>query len=91
MVQARRSVVAVFEDPPPDLLDRFDLGPDVEVEPVARGLRVYTSDPGRIAQELAAQALAKGLRLDEINTLAPSLEDVFLHVTATRGGGSDGG
>ncbi len=90
MVQARRSVVAVFRDPPSDLLEMFDLGPDVEVEPVACGLRVYTADPGRIAQELAAKASAGGLRIDEINTLAPSLEDVFIHVTTTRGGGEDG-
>ncbi len=90
MVQARRSVVVAFEDPPADLLELLCLGPDVEVEAVPSGLRIYTADPGRVAQELAARAHAAGLRLDEINTLAPSLEDVFLHVTATLGGGPDG-
>ena len=52
-----------------------------EVVPLADGFRVYTAQPGPLAQEIATRASAKGLRLAALSTQAPSLEEVFLHIT----------
>jgi hypothetical protein len=53
------------------------------VVPLADGFRIYTADPGRTAQEIATRATARGLRIASLATLAPSLEEVFLHITGT--------
>jgi ABC-2 type transport system ATP-binding protein len=88
-VEARRSVEVTFAAAPaaaPALGDR-----DAMVETFAggTGCRVYTRDPGRAAQEIATWAGARGLRIESICTRAPSLEDVFVHLTtaASRASG----
>ena len=78
-VDMRRSVEVRFADraiPVSDLLDRR-----AEIVPLVDGFRIYTSDPGLLAQELATRATAKGIRIAALNTLAPTLEDVFLRIT----------
>jgi len=50
------------------------------------GFQVFDSEPGRVAQEIATKATALGLSIDSLNTRAPTLEEVFLSITA---GGSD--
>ncbi len=90
-VESRRSVEVRFEAgtvPASDLLELDRL----EVTHLADGFRVYTSQPGPLAQEIAVRAYRRGLRLASLATHAPSLEDVFLHITthslageATRG------
>jgi hypothetical protein len=37
-----------------------------------------------MAQEIAAAAAARGLRICSLNTRAPSLEEVFLHLTGSE-------
>jgi ABC-2 type transport system ATP-binding protein len=79
-IAARRSVEVRFTQPPAkteDLLPR----PDLEVVPLSDGFRVYTADPGPLAQEIAQRAAAQGLRIEGLNTLSPSLEEVFLSIT----------
>ncbi|MCK1453644.1 ABC transporter ATP-binding protein [Bradyrhizobium sp. 35] len=81
-VESRRSVEVRFEAaivPPGDLLDGLATS---EVVPLADGFRLYTAHPGPLAQEIATRASARGLRLSALSTQAPSLEDVFLHITA---------
>jgi ABC-2 type transport system ATP-binding protein len=41
-----------------------------------------TDDPTRLLQELTAEALARGERLEELSVGRPSLEDVYLELTA---------
>jgi ABC-2 type transport system ATP-binding protein len=80
-VESRQSVEVRFEGAtvlPGDLLDGLTTA---EVVPLADGFRVYTAQPGPLAQEIATRASAKGLRLAALSTRAPSLEDVFLHIT----------
>jgi ABC-2 type transport system ATP-binding protein len=53
-----------------------------EFAPLADGFRVYAADPGPLAQRIAARASEAGLIIESIATLAPTLEDVFLSITA---------
>lgn len=79
-VAARRSVSVRFSAPaatPANLLPH----PGMEVVPVAGGWRVYTAEPGPLAQHIAVRSAALGLQLESINTLEPTLEEVFLAIT----------
>ena len=76
----------------------FDSGPD-DPEAALRGLagvsevvkqgdkwRLYTPDPPAVLPLLFAHAQQNGMRIITLNTLGPSLEDVFLHVTGQKVG-----
>ena len=82
-IDARRSVEVRFAEPVVAISDLIDT--NTEIVPLADGFRICTAEPGRVAQELATRATARGIRIAGLNTLAPSLEEVFLHITA-RGG-----
>jgi ABC-2 type transport system ATP-binding protein len=80
-VESRRSVVVSFAGPgaaPADLLPR----PDMEVEGLADGWRVFDPEPGPLAQYIAVRADALGLRIASLNTVSPTLEEVFVSITA---------
>ena len=79
-IDARRSVEVRFADRMIAISDLIDT--NAEIVPLADGFRVYTAEPGRVAQELATRATTRGIEIASLNTLAPSLEEVFLHVTA---------
>ena len=79
-VDSRRSVVVKFAGAgaaPADLLPRADM----EVETLVDGWRVFSPDPGPLAQHIAARSQALGLRIECLNTLAPTLEEVFVSIT----------
>ena len=79
-VDSRRSVVVKFSGPgvgPADVLPR----PDMEIETLVDGWRVFSPEPGPLAQHIAARTAALGLRIDSLNTLSPTLEEVFLSIT----------
>ena len=48
--------------------------------------RLYTEDPSEILPMIMEYASAQGLRVISLNTLAPSLEDVFLEITGGKVG-----
>jgi ABC-2 type transport system ATP-binding protein len=79
-IDARRSVEVRFADRVVAISDLIDT--NSEIVPLADGFRIYTTEPGRIAQELATRATTRGILIASLNTLAPSLEEVFLHITA---------
>ena len=81
-VESRRSVEVRFEGATVLLGDLLDGLAAPEVVPLADGFRVYTAQPGPLAQEIATRASARGLHLAMLSTQAPSLEDVFLHITS---------
>jgi len=60
---------------------------DVLSEPIgkvvlaANGFQVFDPDPGRVAQEIATRASALNLSIESLNTLSPSLEEVFMSIT----------
>lgn len=80
-VSSLRSVEVRFTQSgvkPEDVL----LSPTGEVIMSANGFQVFSPEPGRIAQEIATQASALHLAVESLNTRAPSLEEVFLSITA---------
>jgi len=83
-IEARRSVEVRFAVPdvtPKDILPPAEAASAVTL---GDGFRVYSAEPGRLVQEIAARSAAKGIGIVSLNTLAPSLEDVFLHITGTK-------
>ncbi|MBN1146360.1 MAG: ATP-binding cassette domain-containing protein [Anaerolineales bacterium] len=48
--------------------------------------RLYSEDPSAVLPRIMAYAAEHGLRVVSLNTLAPSLEDVFLEITGGRVG-----
>jgi ABC-2 type transport system ATP-binding protein len=84
-VSSLRSVEARFVEPgvnPVDVLPHAH----GKVVMAANGFQVFDSEPGRLAQEIAGKATALGLSIESLNTRSPTLEEVFLSITA---GGSD--
>ena len=84
-VDSRRSVVVKFAGPgavPADLLPQVDM----EVETLVDGWRVFSPDPGPLAQRIAARSQALGLRIESLNTLSPTLEEVFVSITGSHHG-----
>jgi ABC-2 type transport system ATP-binding protein len=79
-VDSRRSVVVKFAGAggaPADLLPRGDM----EIEMQVDGWRVFSPEPGLLAQHIAARSQALGLRIASLNTMAPTLEEVFVSIT----------
>jgi ABC-2 type transport system ATP-binding protein len=84
-VDSRRSVVVKFAGTrvaPVDVLPRADM----EVETLVDGWRVFSPEPGPLAQHIAARANALGLRIESLNTLVPTLEEVFVSITGGKHG-----
>jgi ABC-2 type transport system ATP-binding protein len=90
-IQSRRAVEVHFATPFPDARTLAgELSPD-DIAPLADGYLIYSAEPGRLAQEIATRASARGVRIAAIATHDPSLEDVFLHITRTRAAAPDSG
>lgn len=79
--EALRSVEVTFSGKPPDAKTLSALDGVSEVEPQARGVRLFTAEPGRVAQEIAYLARESGATIESIRTCEPALEDVFLRIT----------
>ena len=52
-----------------------------EVKKMGNRFRLYTEDPSRVIQELTNFARGNNLRFTTLNTLGPSLEEVFIKIT----------
>jgi ABC-2 type transport system ATP-binding protein len=81
-IEARRSVEVRFAVPGVVPAEVLPLSLVAEVVPLADGFRVYAAEPGHIAQEIAMRSAAKGIGIVALNTVAPSLEDVFMQITS---------
>jgi len=84
-VAARRSVAVKFAGcaaEPDELLPR----PGMEIETLVDGWRVFSPEPGPLAQHIATRSAELGLRLESLNTLAPTLEEVFVSITGDAPG-----
>jgi len=80
-VEASRSVDVSFTEGGPNIPDFSKVETVQEVKRLARGVRLYTRTPGRVAQEVACLARDRGLLIETLVTREPSLEDVFVHIT----------
>ena len=83
-VHARRSVEVRFGQAVPRPTAFVPELADLDVTTLADGFRVFTPEPGPLAQLIATRATEQHLRIESIATLAPTLEDVFLTLTAKR-------
>ncbi|MCX7173683.1 MAG: ABC transporter ATP-binding protein [Proteobacteria bacterium] len=79
-VESQRSVEVRFRESTVKQEDVLSY-PGSRVVMIANGFRVFGSEPGRMAQEIAAKATTLGLHIESINTLAPTLEEVFVSIT----------
>jgi ABC-2 type transport system ATP-binding protein len=82
-VDARRSVAVRFNGrvgAPAELLPQAGM----EIETLSNGWRVFSREPGPLAQHIAQRSAELGLQLDSLNTLAPTLEEVFVSITGGR-------
>jgi len=52
-----------------------------DVRPTGQGLRLFTDQPGRVAQEIASMARDRHVTIGSVRTCEPALEDVFLRIT----------
>jgi ABC-2 type transport system ATP-binding protein len=83
-IHSRRSVEVHFATPFPEASTLAGDVPPGDVTALADGYLLYTTDPGRLAQEIATRASARGVRIAALATRDASLEEVFLHITRTR-------
>jgi len=89
-IESRRSVEVVFTAAPHATPVVSDPGAVVETFAGGAGIRVYTPMPGAAAQEVATWATECGVDIESISTRGPSLEDVFLSLTATAASPREG-
>jgi ABC-2 type transport system ATP-binding protein len=89
-IESRRCVEVVFAEAPGAAPPVSDPAAVLETVAGGAGVRVYTRSPGAAAQEIATWATGRGLRIESISTRGPSLEDVFLSLTAPASAPSDG-
>jgi len=85
-IQSSQSVVVAFDRRIGDLEPLRDIESVSEIKREGDKLRLYTDKPGDVACQLVEYANAHKLKVLTLNTLGPSLEDVFLHLTDAKEG-----
>jgi len=84
-VDSRRSVEVRFEKftvEPRELLGA-EKAEEINELPSGLGFRAFGARPGPMAQAIALNAAAKGLVIESIRTLEPTLEEVFVSITTS--------
>jgi len=79
VIQSTSSIEVAFEktvDP-----DKIYLSCEVTVKKVGDRLKFYTNNPGKIIPEIVKYAESSKNKIISLNTLEPSLEDVFIKLT----------
>jgi len=77
-----RSVEVCFAGETPDADVLSAITGVSEIKPLTGGFRLFTTDPGRVAQDVAVLAREKGVLIESIHTCSAALEDVFMRITA---------
>jgi ABC-2 type transport system ATP-binding protein len=91
-IEEVRSVEVSFEGGREELLQELGtLDGVIELRKDGDKLRLFTSDLGALIPLVVDAARRHGARLVSLNTLAPSLEDVFVKVTGLEVGSPAGG
>ena len=84
-VQGLQSVEIAFEKTPIDALRELKELPDTrEVVKAGDKFRLFTDDPSSVLASVWSYAQNNNLKLVTVNTLGPSLEDVFVSLTGSR-------
>jgi len=80
-----QSVEVAFEAPPEDALKELRRLPSVsEVVKTGDKFRLYTDEPSSVLESAWNYVQSNDLKLVTVNTLGPSLEDVFIRLTGIR-------
>ena len=84
-VESLQSVEIAFEAAPMDVLKGLGELPNVsEVVKEGDKFRLFTNDPSSVLASMWKYAQSNSLKLITVNTLGPSLEDVFVKLTGIR-------
>lgn len=83
-IQSSQSVEVAFDKQISDWVSLQAMENVNEVRREGDKLKLYTSKPGHVACQIAEYANAQGLQVLALNTLGPSLEDVFVHLTSAK-------
>ncbi len=73
--------VEVSFDMPVDVFDLPDISGVIDIRMSGDKLRLYTSEPGRTIYQLVDYSRSNNLEIVTLNTLTPTLEDVFIKLT----------
>jgi len=91
-IESLQSVEIAFETFPPEALRELKELPNVsEVVKEGDKFRLFTNDPSNVLASTWSYVQAKDLRLITVNTVGPSLEDVFVKLTGIRPATESGG
>jgi len=83
-IQSSQSVEVAFDRPVSDLESLQAMENVNEVRKEGDKLKLYSGEPGHVACQIPEYANTHGLRVLTLNTLGPSLEDVFVHLTSAK-------
>jgi len=83
-IQSSQSVEVAFDKQISDLVSLQAMENVSEVRREGDKLKLYTNKPGYVACQIAGYANSQGLQVLTLNTLGPSLEDVFVHLTSAK-------
>jgi ABC-2 type transport system ATP-binding protein len=84
-VQGLQSVEVAFEATPVDALKELGQLPNTrEVRKEGDKFRLFTNDPSSVLASVWNYSQKNNLKLITVNTLGPSLEDVFINLTGIR-------
>jgi ABC-2 type transport system ATP-binding protein len=84
-VESLQSIEVAFEAAPPDALKGLGEIPGVsEVFKEGDKFRIFTNDPPGVLASVWSYTRNNNLKLITVNTLGPSLEDVFVKLTGIR-------
>ena len=82
-----QSVEVAFDNPLPEKIQGLTSLPGVTVQvKVGDKIRLYTEDPSMLLPQIVHYAEVNEMRIVSLNTLGPSLEDVFLEITGKQVG-----
>jgi len=84
-IQGLQSVEVAFASTPVNALNDLEEFPDVrEVVKEGDKFRLFTDDPSSVLASVWTYSQSNNLNLITVNTLGPSLEDVFVNLTGIR-------
>lgn len=85
-IQSVQSVEVAFDRPVPEALEILSRFPGVnEVKKEGDKVKIYTANPADIIPLIVSYADREHFRVISMNTLGPSLEDVFIRLTGLEG------
>ncbi|MEN6610534.1 MAG: ATP-binding cassette domain-containing protein [Methanoregulaceae archaeon] len=81
-IESVQSIEFAFDPPSNDTIPYLENMNGVnEVRKNGDKVRIFSSDPGLIIDQVTAYARERGIRVISVNTFGPSLEDVFIKIT----------